>query len=263
MNILAYFAHPDDETMLCGATLALASAQADLHILCATRGEGGEMGEPPLCSREELGALRSEELGCAVRELGAKELSFLGYVDPTIGPDDTLFPFALDEERLAGEVAAAILRTRADIIISHGSSGEYGHPAHVLCHRSVKRALEILGNQSPLFYTTQAIFAEHPLKRLANANDPAHLILELERLRAQKTAAALCHRSQHALFIRFTSQELGHPVTVPEVVDTLESVHRVYPPLPQGELLQDDFANLLRSSGAARENLDWIKTGAA
>lgn len=258
MNILAYFAHPDDETMLCGATLALAASRADLYILCATRGEGGETGEPPLCSRAELGTLRSEELRCAALELWAKEYSFLEYIDPTIGPGDTLYPFTQDEDRLAGEVAEAVLRTHADVILSHGSSGEYGHPAHTLCHRSVQLALEILGTRAPLFYTPQAIFAEHPLKRLANANDPAHLILDLERFRTQKTAAALCHRTQHALFMRFTSQELGRPVTVPEVITTLESVHRAYPPLSRAEPLQDAFASLLRASGAARENPDWI-----
>ena len=46
MNILAFFAHPDDETMLCGGTLALlAQNGASVHYLCATRGEGGELGE--------------------------------------------------------------------------------------------------------------------------------------------------------------------------------------------------------------------------
>ena len=43
MNILVFFAHPDDETMLCGGTLALlAQAGAKIHFVCATRGEGGE-----------------------------------------------------------------------------------------------------------------------------------------------------------------------------------------------------------------------------
>lgn len=50
MNLLAFFAHPDDETMLIGGTLALLSqAGFDVHYLCATRGEGGELGEPLIC----------------------------------------------------------------------------------------------------------------------------------------------------------------------------------------------------------------------
>ena len=49
LDVIAFFAHPDDETMLCGGTLALLdSLGARVHLLVATRGEGGEMGEPPL-----------------------------------------------------------------------------------------------------------------------------------------------------------------------------------------------------------------------
>jgi len=67
MNILAFFAHPDDETMLGGGSLAwMATLGANLHCLCATGGEGGEMGEPPLCRREELGEIRRQETACAV-----------------------------------------------------------------------------------------------------------------------------------------------------------------------------------------------------
>jgi N-acetylglucosamine malate deacetylase 2 len=259
MNILAFFAHPDDETMLCGATLALAAAKAKLTVVCATRGEGGEMGDPPLCSRADLGAFRSEELRCAVRELGAQDLIFMDYIDPTISEDNTLHPFTQDEERLAQEICTAVLRLEADVIVSHGSNGEYGHPAHKLCHRAVLRTVEILGSRAPLFYTTVAMFEGHPRPRLANVDDPAHLILDLENFHHRKVAAALCHRTQHALFIRHASQEVGHPVTVPEVVTALESVHRVYPPLLPGESLTDAFASLLRSSGESRENPDWIK----
>ena len=247
--------------MLIGATLALAASRANVTLLCATRGEGGETGVPPLCSREELGTVRSEELRCASKELGAKELLFLGYVDPIVGPEDALYPFTQDEERLAQEVAEAVLRVEADVILSHGSNGEYGHPAHTLCHRSTWRALEILGDRAPLFYTPHAIFPDHPHPRMANASDPAHLILDLEQYREQKTAAAFCHRTQNALFVRRPSQELGRPVTIPEVVSVLESVHRAYPPLPAGEPAQDAFASLLRSSGAARENSAWIDSG--
>jgi len=55
MNALAVFAHPDDETMLCGGTLALLAKEGwKVHYLCATRGEGGEVGDPPVCSIEDL-----------------------------------------------------------------------------------------------------------------------------------------------------------------------------------------------------------------
>jgi LmbE family N-acetylglucosaminyl deacetylase len=256
VNILAFFAHPDDETMLCGATLALAARRARLHLLCATRGEGGETGEPPLCPREDLGALRTQELECAARALGAASLEFLPYVDPTVGADNTLYPFTLDEELLAQQVAEAVVRRGAHVLISHGADGEYGHPAHRLCHRASLAAIDLLGAAAPLFYTPLAMYATHPRPRLANKSQPAHLILDLEPLRAEKTAAALCHRTQHALFVRAGSQEAGHPVSVPEIMLLEESVYRVSPPLAPGEQVRDPFAALLRSSGWARENPD-------
>ena len=78
MKILAFFAHPDDETMLAGGTLALlAHSGSQVHYLSATRGEGGEVGEPPRCKVEELGQVRAEELACAVHALGGISLTCL------------------------------------------------------------------------------------------------------------------------------------------------------------------------------------------
>ena len=146
INILAFFAHPDDETMLNGGTLALlAERGAQVHYLCATRGEGGEVGEPPVCRIEQLGEVREKEMVCAVQALGGRSLTFLGYTDPRVGPDDQLFPFTDDVTYLAGQVAASIKQFRADAVISHGSNGEYGHPAHVLCHQAALAAVLSFG----------------------------------------------------------------------------------------------------------------------
>ncbi|MEK9164957.1 MAG: PIG-L family deacetylase, partial [Chloroflexota bacterium] len=91
-SLLCFVAHPDDETVLCGGTLALlASKGAAVRVVCLTRGEGGELGEPPITDREHLGGVREQEMVCAVGKLGGKSLTFLGYTDPTVGPDDTLF----------------------------------------------------------------------------------------------------------------------------------------------------------------------------
>ncbi|MEJ5312796.1 MULTISPECIES: PIG-L deacetylase family protein [Anaerolinea] len=256
MNILAFFAHPDDETMLCGGTLALlARAGAQVHLLIATRGEGGENGEPPVCSREELGEVRAEEMRCAAKQLGAASLRFLSYIDPLVGPDNTLYAFTEDEETLTAELVEALQAVHAEALISHGSNGEYGHPAHRLCHRAARKAIERLGTQAPLFYTIQATHPEHPRVRLANPEDPAHLILDTQSVHDIKVAAALCHRTQHALFIRNTSRELGRPVTVPEVIRDWESLHRVYPPVHRLPV-EDELTNLLRATGSARDPVE-------
>ena len=66
--------------MFCGGTLALLAKQgAAVNYLCATRGEGGELGEPPVCARDELGHARQGEMACAVKALGGRQLVFLDY----------------------------------------------------------------------------------------------------------------------------------------------------------------------------------------
>jgi len=163
LNVLAFFAHPDDETMLAGGTLALLARQgAAVTYLCATRGEGGEMGEPPLCVLEELGAVREREMRCAVQELGAAGVEFLDYIDPRVGADNTLYPYAENVERLAEELRAVIDRLGIDAVITHGSNGEYGHPAHVLTHRAARLALERSAQALPLLYSSNACFPDHP-----------------------------------------------------------------------------------------------------
>jgi LmbE family N-acetylglucosaminyl deacetylase len=256
LNVLAFFAHPDDETMLSGGTIALLNRLgARVTVLCATRGEGGETGEPSLCTRAELGAVREKELRCAVETLGAAGLLLMEYIDPTVGPDDQLFPFTDNEDRLAEEIAGAVRSTRAQVLLTHGSNGEYGHPAHQLCHRAAQKACETVGDPALLLYTIQGAYPEHPHPRLMNANDPAHLVLDCSIVNDEKTLAALCHRTQHALFVRRRTEELGRPVTVPEVIHSEESLHRALPPAPSGLPLQDTLAALLRSSGLSRDIL--------
>ncbi len=247
MNVLAFFAHPDDETMLAGGTLALLANQgAAVHYLAATRGEGGEVGEPPLCTREELGGVREQELVCAVGALGGRSLTFMDYVDPTVGPGDELFPYTDDLAMLAGQVAASIRQFDIQAVITHGSNGEYGHPAHVLTHTAARIAVESFAVSDPqrpalLLYTVASMFPGHPRPRLANKDDPAHYVIDVNPVLAKKEKAALCHRTQHALFVRRPSQEAGRTLGVTEVLMHLESLRRFYPTAekkPQDELIK-------------------------
>jgi LmbE family N-acetylglucosaminyl deacetylase len=248
MNILAIFAHPDDETMLAGGTLALlAKWGADVYYVCATRGEGGEMGEPPLCTRERLGEVREQELRCAVKSLGGKDITFFNYYDPVVGENNQLFPYTEDMDFLVSQLCEHIRRVKPRVLITHGSNGEYGHPAHKITYLATRLCIEKLGDGSPLLYSVQAYFPEHPKPRLANQDSLAHLIIDVTNVINEKIEAALCHQTQHALFIRHTSEELGRKVTVPETILGLESLHRIYPPV-RG-VVEDDFADFIRSTG--------------
>ena len=247
MNVLAFFAHPDDETMLAGGTLALlAQNDAHVHYLCATRGEGGEVGEPPICAPEELGQVREKEMVCAVQALGGRSLTFLGYTDPRIGPGEELYAFTDNLTMLAGQVAASIQQFQPRIVFTHGSNGEYGHPAHVLTHQAALIAVLSFKEQAPLLYAVAASFAEHPKPRLSNQDNPAHLVLDITPALPQKEKAAMCHRTQHALFVRSASEEADRHLTVPEVIMHLEGIHRVHPPVKVGNKMEDQVVEMLK-----------------
>jgi LmbE family N-acetylglucosaminyl deacetylase len=231
-RILTVIAHPDDETMLTGGVLALLARNGmEVYYLCATRGEGGEVGEPPVCARDQLGTVREREMRCAVQALGGVCVDFLGYIDPLVGENDELHPYTDDLPELASQIAVCIQEIKPDAVITHGSNGEYGHPAHQLTHQATCKAVESLNEQAPILYTFSASFPEHPRPRLVNRDDLADLVLDITPAIQQKIAAALCHTSQHALFVRRSSVRAGRQLTVPEVIMKLEGLHRLFPPI--------------------------------
>lgn len=242
-SILVVVAHPDDETMLTGGTLALLAGQGmAVHLVSATRGEGGDLGDPPVATRSAIGAAREAEMRCAAEALGTASIRFLDYVDPLIGPDDELFAFEADLPTLAAQLRAFIHDTKADVLITHGRDGEYGHPAHRLVHEVVMLAARGAAHR-PLVYSFAAAVPGIE-DRLWNASDPAHLVLDVGPWLDAKEAAARCHVSQHALFLRHHPGE-----SFREALRTTESFHRHLPPA-EASGPHDAFADLLRAAGA-------------
>jgi N-acetylglucosamine malate deacetylase 2 len=228
MNILCLSAHPDDETVFAGGTLALLARRgADVRVVCCTRGEGGEAGEPPLCARAELGAVRAGELRCAVRALGCAGADFLPFRDPDVGPDNSLYAFAAGPEEVAAALAGILAARKPDVLITHGSNGEYGHPGHLLAHRAALLAAGAAGIST--VYTFGADYPDHPRKRSANRDDPADFVVDIAPAFEHKLAAMECHRTQQALFVRRASAEAGRPVPLRDVVLRRESFHCAVP----------------------------------
>jgi LmbE family N-acetylglucosaminyl deacetylase len=243
VKILCVTAHPDDESVFAGGTLALLARRgAEVGILCCTRGEGGEAGEPPLAARAELGAVRSDELRCAAHALGCGSVDFLPFRDPDIGPDNTLYAFAGSTGDVVARMEACFTVMKPDTVITHGSSGEYGHPGHLLAHQACLESARRTG--VPFLYSFHADHPDHPRKRSANRNDPADFVVDIGPAFEQKLAAMSCHRTQSALFVRRASAEAGHPVPLRDVILRLESFHRVF---PRGHLPPDgrDIVSLL------------------
>lgn len=244
-KILAFFAHPDDETILSGGIFALLAREGfEIYFLSATRGEGGEVGEPPISTQEKLGDLREEEMKCAVEELGGVRVDFLDYVDPLIGENDELHAYTEDIETLVLELKGYIHGLEPYAIFTHGSNGEYGHPAHLITHQSCVEAVDRLIIKKPIVYGVSAFFDGHMKPRVANKDDHADLIVDIESVFENKYKAAMCHKSQNALFVRRSSREAGRQLSVREVLMRTESLHRFSPKLT--DVPEDEIMNALQ-----------------
>ncbi len=125
LKLLAILAHPDDESLGVGSTLAkYASEGVDTYLLCATKGERGWLGDekedPGLVG---LGKIREQELHNAAKILGIRQVFFLDYID---GDLDQAKPI-----EAIGKIASIIREIKPQVAFSFGPDGAYGHPDHI------------------------------------------------------------------------------------------------------------------------------------
>ena len=146
LSLMAVFAHPDDETFGIGGTLARYGGDPAFRVVlvCATRGEAGEISDPELASLEHLGEVREQELRCACRVLGVEDLFFLDYRDSGMaGTAENEHPRALaqaDFDEAVGKVVAHIRREKPDVVVTFDENGGYGHPDHIAIHHIARAA---------------------------------------------------------------------------------------------------------------------------
>ena len=140
-SLLAVFAHPDDETFGGGGLLARYAAEGvRVSMVCAPRGEVGEISDPSLATRENLGEVRERELRDACRVLGIEEPIILGYRDSGMaGTSDNANPRAFsqaDQEEVVEKVVEIIRRERPHVLVTFDPNGGYGHPDHIRIHQA-------------------------------------------------------------------------------------------------------------------------------
>jgi N-acetyl-1-D-myo-inositol-2-amino-2-deoxy-alpha-D-glucopyranoside deacetylase len=153
-RILLVHAHPDDETINNGATMALyASLGADVTLVTCTRGEEGEVLVPGLShlassDQDLLGAHREIELANAMKALGITDYRFLGHYRDSgmMGTDqnnrpDVFWQAGLDSA--ARELVNIIEEVKPHVLITYDEIGGYGHPDHIQAHRVAMRASEL------------------------------------------------------------------------------------------------------------------------
>jgi len=149
-TFVSFHAHPDDEALSCGGTMAKAAAEGHRVVLVvATRGENGEVPEGFLAPGESLAERRTRETEESARILGVSRVEFLGYVDSgMVGTPENKAPgsfWQADIDEAAERLAAILVDEQADVLSAYDPNGTYGHPDHVNVHRVGVRAAELAG----------------------------------------------------------------------------------------------------------------------
>jgi N-acetylglucosamine malate deacetylase 2 len=200
--LLFSFAHPDDETFLVAGIACLYGEQGvRLALATATLGEAGKCGDPPVCSREELPAVRERELRAAAQLLGLGAPTLLGYRDRELANAP---PMEI-REKLVG----VIREHRPDVVVTFDPNGSNAHPDHIAISRFTSDAVAAAGD--PRWFPERG--AAHRVRRLvwtppsrpwlfARVADLASqpgvdFAFDISRWSAGKAAALRIHRTQH------------------------------------------------------------------
>lgn len=151
-TIVFFHAHPDDECISTGGTMAmLADAGHRVVLVTATRGEHGEVPDGLLAEGEQLAQRRVEEVHASAEVLGVARGEFLGYIDSgMIGTPENEAPesfWQADVEEAAERLAAILREEDAEVLTLYDEHGNYGHPDHIQVHRVGVRAAELAGTQ--------------------------------------------------------------------------------------------------------------------
>jgi len=232
--LLSVLAHPDDESFGMGGTLAYYAEQGvAVYLICATRGEVGEVAPEYLKSYQNIAELREAELRCASAHLGLAGLHFMDYRDSgMLGSPENDHPDALigaPVEKVATEVASLMREIKPDVVLTFDPIGGYRHPDHIHIHQATVKAFELVGAENfedglpphkpaKLYFHTISrrflrvavrmarLFGKDPTKwgknedidltTLAIEDYPVHAKIRYPKVEKRKTAASACHASQ-------------------------------------------------------------------
>jgi len=123
-RVVGVFAHPDDEVFCAGGTMAKwATEGASIAVVCATRGEAGQIRDATTAVRRTLGRVREGELRQACAHLGVADVTMLDYGDGALD--------AVDPDALADHVGRLLVDADPDVIVTFADDGAYGHPDHI------------------------------------------------------------------------------------------------------------------------------------
>jgi LmbE family N-acetylglucosaminyl deacetylase len=202
-GILLIFDHPDDDIFIAAGTTARYVAEGvRVSLVCATLGQAGKMGDPPITTREQLPAVRERELHDACDILGIDRVELLGYEDKHLAE--------APPDRIREQLVRAIRRERPTVVITFDPNGANVHPDHIAISRFASDAVTAAAD--PRWFPDAG--AAHRVPRMVwttpaavswRAQAPAQLaehpgvdfLIDISAWRERKVAALHAHRSQH------------------------------------------------------------------
>ena len=210
-TVLVVFAHPDDESLTCGGTIArLADAGVKVVLLCASRGERGSISDPSLVPDGDLAGVRTRELRDAAAILGISNVIVLDHRDGNLRWQ------AVPE--LHAEIVQLVERHRPSAVITFDEDGLYWHLDHIGVHERTYTAMLSFGADAPpLYYVTipKGIMSDVVQAAREHGADapetsvwgivpdafgagamPATLTVDVRDWVPRKLAAIRCHRTQ-------------------------------------------------------------------
>ena len=279
-TLLAVLAHPDDESFGMGGTLALyARRNVLVHLVCATRGEAGEVPPQFLEGFGSIAERRESELRCAAGILGLAGVHFLEYRDSGMaGSPENEHPNALAAqpvETVASKVAQLIRQLKPQVVVTFDPIGGYKHPDHIAMHNASVLAFRLAGDaaypsdlppyqpQKLYFHTISKSYLRLAVMVLrllgkdprhfgrngdidlasivAEGSFPTHARINCQSVAAAKEAAAACHASQ----LGGALPRRGLVALLSRRASYTETFMRAVPPAPARLLERDLFAGIV------------------
>ena len=185
LRILATYGHPDDEGQVTGAMARFLAEGASVTLVCATRGEVGEISDPQFGTPETLGYVRELELRAAMAQVHLFDVRLLPFRDSgmagTVENDDPRSLHQAPAETVVAHLVSIIRETRPHVVFTWDPSGGYGHPDHIAVHKHTVTAFDVAADPTAFpesgapWQPKRLYWGAFTMKRFAG------MFLELER----------------------------------------------------------------------------------
>lgn len=197
-------AHPDDETFCSGLICYLTDHAVETRIVCMTRGEGSRS---PATNPKERSAIRTSELRSACSVLGIAPATHLDVPNQPL----KLRTAECDRQNLdlaKRNLATILADLSPELVVTHGSDGEYGHPDHIIANQITREYQNSTSDAELEVLTMNAWNPNSNLRALLNPSDTATFILDAQPFAKTRLESLECHRSQASVFESFAKGSL-------------------------------------------------------